>query len=257
MKNIIKASLSLFSIIALLIACSGWSATNPIIGTVTENEIPSEPKMSHAEISEDLEKAKSELTVKNITGLNGEKLSVDSAVNIVDDLIVYDHSYFVYNSSDIFTVKKGDKLENGLICTDAETVFSITSVEPSIYCSDSCFSGELTLTGTIHCFQNDDDDPFFSKGDMLFIPDADNKNVPARYDYAFSNENAEIDDEYLNSNKRLRLGNISDLPSEYASLISDKEYTNTQVTIKDIHLSFSNYKTDLGSSAVVVDMKVI
>ena len=94
-------------------------------------------------------------------------------------------------------------------------------------------------------------------GDLVFFPDADNKNVPGRYSTAFSYDNAEIDEDFLTSNKKLRLGNISDLSEENALLIKDNRSIHGQVTVKDIHLSFSNYKTDLGSYAVLENIKVI
>ena len=82
MKKIIKASLSLFSVIALLTGCSGNRDTNPILGTVAENEIPSEPKLHHYEKYDDFEDMKAEMPVKSIMGFNQEELSVDSAVGI-------------------------------------------------------------------------------------------------------------------------------------------------------------------------------
>lgn len=125
------------------------------------------------------------------------------------------------------------------------------------YYSDACFSGELDITGELICVHEDDNHSFLNAGDLVFIPDADNKNVPGRYSTSFSYDNAEIDEDFLTSNKKLRLGNISDLSEKNALLIKDNRSIHAQVTVKDIHLSFSNYKTDLGSYAVLESIKVI
>lgn len=284
MKKIIKASLSLFSVAALLTACSGGNETNnPIIGKVTDGEIPSEPNLVHYS-----------MPVKTIMGLKGEELPIEAATTVVypdpethsNYAFVYDHSYFTYNTpifdrdsrdseyiflinldssesadkyieylkskSEIYTVKKGDKLKNGLICTDARTGFYYNNDgNISLLSTEACFSGELTLTGTISCFQGEE--PENSKGDLFFYPDKDNGKVLSRYEDCVP-ENVESDSKQM-IYESFHLGNVSEMSEELASLVKDNECTNVQVTLKNIHLS--NSSTGFGSSAVAVDMKVI
>ena len=297
MNRIIKASLSIFSAAVLITACSSGNVTNPIAGSAGENETPSEPKLFHAAVSDNLADIKAGSPVKSFTGACGEELSVDSAVNVIPPdyetssnyAYLYDYAYLTYNTSiyerdsldpeksiffikldsseltekyneylnnksNVYTVKRGDKLQNGLICTDAKTGFYCNNDGAvSLLTTEACFSGELTLTGTLRCLQ--EEDPIAGKGALAFIPDADNGNIPARYEMSLP-EKAEIDSTQL-IYESFQLGNISELPEEYALLIKDNEYTDVQITIKDIHLSLASNKTDFGSSAVIVDMKAI
>ncbi|MBD5104815.1 MAG: hypothetical protein HDT47_08140 [Ruminococcaceae bacterium] len=294
MKNIIKASLSLFSVIALLTACSGNSDTNPVIGTVAENEIPSEPVLFKPEISANLENVKSNAPVKSFMGINGEELSVSFAVNVIEPnperqsnyAFIYDHAYITYNTpwyerdslnsekyldssdwvekyneylqnkSNYYIVKRGDKLKNGLICTDAETTYYYNhDGHISLLNTEVCLSGELTLTGTVYSLQDEETVVITGKGDLTFWPDADNGIIPNSYEM-FLSEKVDIDSTPV-IYESFYLGNISDLSEEYASLINENEYTDIQVTLKDIHLRFANDGTIRGSSAKVVDMKVI
>ncbi len=290
MKKVIKTSLSLLSVVALITACSNeksMNLVNPIVGTVAENEIPSEPDMLHSDKSEYYDDMKSECKYKKFMGADGNTLSVNEAVNVLNlnsesstnnYAMEYDFAYFTYTPSMyegdlvfdipvdsaeyeekyneyllskayVFKVKKGDKLQNGLICTDAVTYyFDSPKDNESIFIStDACFSGELTLTGTIRYLK---EDPIVGKGALQFFPDSSCGKIPCVYE-----ENFFPARQY--SNPWLGLGNISDLPDNLASLIKDNEYTNVEVTIKDLHLSYANNKTNYGSSAVIVDMKTI
>lgn len=283
---------SLLSAIVLFSACSHSSEANPIVGVISEDKIPAEPKLVHAAITESLDNVKTGAPVKSFTGIDGETLSVESAVNVIEPdpetqsnyVFVYDNSYLSYNTpvyeieseglgvtldtdettkkyneylnskKKVYTVKRGDKLENGLICTDANTSYYYNDDgSVSLLDTQACFSGELTLTGTVRCTQ--DDDPIVGKGDLTFYPDAGNGNIISRYE---TNLPESVD---INSSgilyEKFRFGNISDLAEEYASMIGDNECINVQVTLKDIHISLSNGQTDLGSFAVVADMKVI
>lgn len=283
---------SLLSAIVLFSACSNSGETNPIVGVISEDKIPSEPKLIHAAITENLNNAKTEAPVKSFTGIGGESLSVESAVNVIEPdpethsnyVFVYDNSYLSYNTpvyeieseglgvtldtdettkkyneylnskKKVYTVKRGDKLENGLICTDANTSYYYNNDgSVSLLDTQACFSGELTLTGTVRCTQ--DDDPIVGKGDLTFYPDAGNGNIISRYETSLP-ESVDINSSGILYEK-FRFGNISDLDEEYASMIGDNECINVRVTLKDIHISLSNGQTDLGSFAVVADMKVI
>lgn len=292
MKKMIKTSLSLLSAVTMLTACSSDSfvyPSNPIIGTVPESEIPipSGLTMDYSDKSDDLEEMKAACGYISFMGEDGKGIENDDVYNIrelsgdtsPERTIIYgleyDFAYFTYTPSlyngdptddtevsqnkkayneyllsqaYIYRVKRGDKLENGLICTDARTLY-FTSENGSINFigTDACFSGELTLTGTLHYSE---EDPYYGNGSITFTADSKNGNIPCVYRENFFPVTRCLSPSFY-------LGNISDLPENLASLINGSEYTNVEITIKDINLSHYNNKTDYGSTAVIVDLKVI
>lgn len=294
-----KAKIALIIISALILtACSGEAERGgyPIVGTVAEEEIPSEPKLKHSPVSEISEIP----DIPAFAGAAGELLTEGSAVNIYSNtdsypdyyyILEYDHSYFTYvvpiyqrnslenndhlysidtpealdeynlylkNKSVIYTVRAGDKLENGLICTDAQTAYiyhdNTEQAVPYLHYSEAAFSGELTLTGTIHCEQEESPIPDKGKGFLTFIADSDNGNVPDEY--------RRIIYKVLHGGKAsyyemFQLGNISDLTEEQARLIGNNEYTDVQITIKNIHLFYGNFGYWPSKIADIVDIKLI
>lgn len=167
------------------------------------------------------------------------------------------YNFYLKNKSVTYTVTRGDILENGLICTDARTCYIYRTngynPNPEISFSEAAFSGELTLTGTICCEQ--EDGPFTEKGSLYFIADSDNGNIPDQYDM-YVTYNAEQGDG-LFFYEGFRLCNISELPEEQAKLIENSEYTDVKVTVKNIRLYCENNGTTFSKSADLTDMKLI
>ena len=123
--------------------------------------------------------------VSEITAPDGETLSKYDAVNIIDNIIMFDCAYVRYanplfDNTDIspelfnwetyefntnitisdntgyFQLKQGDKLDNGLTVTKTETAFSIMNVavencdvrqEAMVLSSSAEFAGEATIEG--------------------------------------------------------------------------------------------------------------
>lgn len=229
MKKVIKTSLSLLSAVTLLTACSNNNLieppTNPITGTVPENEIPipSGLSLNYSDKSDNLEEMKAACGYISFMGEDGKGIENDDVYNIrelsgdtsrertITYGLEYDFAYFTYTPSlyngdptddtevsqnkkayneyllsqaYIYRVKRGDKLENGLICTDARTLY-FTSENGSINFigTDACFSGELTLTGTLFYTE---EDPYYGNGSITFIADSKNGNIPCVYRENFS-----------------------------------------------------------------------
>ncbi|MBD5115043.1 MAG: hypothetical protein HDT46_07535 [Ruminococcaceae bacterium] len=283
----------------LLTACSGETKSGgyPIVGTVAKEEIPSEPKLNHSPVSEiseipnlyDFVGAAGELLTV------GSAVNIYSNTDSYPDynyILEYDHSYFTYvvpnyqrnslenndyyysidtpealdeynlylkNKSVIYTVRSGDKLENGLICTDAQTAYlyhdNTEQAVPNLHYSEAAFSGELTLTGTIHCEQEESPIPDTGKGLLTFIADSDNGKVPDEYRPGIIYKASQGGK--ASYYEMFQLGNISDLTEEQASMIGNNEYTDVLITIKNIHLFYGNFGYTPSQIADIVDIKLI
>lgn len=165
------------------------SATEP----VTTTPVSSTATTSVAEerqISDELLQMIEVYPVSEITAPDGETLSKYDAVNIIDNIIMFDCAYVRYanplfDNTDIspelfnwetyefntnitisdntgyFQLKQGDKLDNGLTVTKTETAFSIMNVadengdvrqEAMVLSSSAEFAGEATIEGILYCF---------------------------------------------------------------------------------------------------------
>ncbi len=301
-KKNIKLISTLLTAAVFLTACSDTANqyADPIIGTVPQGDIPSEPKLiqDRSPKNENREELMNIISLENFTGAAGETLTAETAVNITTDdtapqnyLLEYDHAYFTYaepiydrersggdngtfdintpelldkynlylkNKSAIYTVKAGDKLENGLICTDAVTSYVYVNdaekAAPRLHHSEAAFSGELTLSGTIH-YEENESPPSFEKGLLTFTADSANGKVPAEYRpemlHEYSLNETGLYGEFF------RLGNISALTEEQAKVIANNEFTDVQITIKNIHLFYGDYGYTPLQTAEITDIKVL
>lgn len=304
-KKIILALTAFMTAALFSSACtSGNNETGyPIIGSLPEEEIPSEPNLydETVPINEKAEELKASIPIFWFTGAAGELLSVESAVNVWNICcppldpdknfgLQYDHAYFTYtepfyqrdifaaenslnnwslsldtpemldkynlylkNKAVTYTVNRGDKLENGLICTGALTLYIYNEDKTStISYSKAVFSGELTLTGTVRCLT--EDVPYYEKGAVIFTADSDNGKVPCEYNQVTYKVELGTTPFF---NERFFLGNVSDLSPQQAELIQKNEYTDVEVTIKNIRLYHGNNGIPSSSTAEITDIKVI
>ncbi len=303
-KKIILALTAFMTAALFSSACtSGNNETGyPIIGSVREDKIPSEPNLydETVSINEKSEELKASIPIFWFTGAAGELLSVESAINVWNIFspplnpdksfgLQFDHAYFTYtkpfyqrdiftaeslydqnlsldtpemldkynlylkNKAVTYTVNRGDKLENGLICTGALTLYIYSEDKtPMISYSKAVFSGELTLTGTVRCLT--EDAPYYEKGSVIFTADSDNGKVPCEYNPVTYKVELGTTPFF---NERFSLGNVSDLPLHKAELIKNNEYTDVEVTIKNIRLYHGNNGIPSSSTAEITDIKVI
>lgn len=296
MNKIIKTTVSLFSALAVLTACSTDNSGKTLItGNVPEDQIPMALNLPYPKDEDkDLKNIKAASPVKSFQGIDGETLSVESAYDIVEPgadtssyIFLYDFAYIQYaapiydsdssetekaipymylDSSDSvnefkeylnshstnYKIKRGDKLNNGLVCTDAVSRFDVSGENAELVDTIASFSGEITLTGTVCRYQ----DEILGEESLCFFPDSKNGNVISGYDVVTDSKNVELGSKYPIF-ERFVLDNAPDVLEKYASIIGDSEYVNVSVTLKDICLSHWGSKTNLGSSAAVVDMKAV
>ncbi len=304
MTKKVKAISALMLSVLLFTACSKETNTGyPIIGTAAEEDIPAEPKtINHLTADENADIP----SIPPFVGTAGELLTQEAAISISPDAnsyysynLEYDHAYFTYvvplydrkasegkseyynidtqealdeynlylkNKAVIYTVNAGDKLENGLICTDASTIYVFDNDQdrdsPALLCTEAAFSGELTLTGTIYCKQTESPIPDDGKGYLTFTADSDNGKVFDAYNpdsYYPRGRSYKITStgETMPYGETFRLGHISDLSDEMAKLIENNEYTDVRITIKNIHLFYGDYGYTPSTVAEIVNIELI
>ena len=125
---------------------------------------------------------------------------------------------------------------------------------PRLHHSEAAFSGELTLSGTIR-YEENESPPSFEKGLLTFTADSANGKVPAEYRpemlHEYSLNETGLYGEFF------RLGNISALTEEQAKVIANNEFTDVQITIKNIHLFYGDYGYTPLQTAEITDIKVL
>lgn len=167
-----------------------------------------------------------------------------------------EYNEYIEQKSHWCKVEVGDTLTNGLIVTDAETGFTIEGTNGYVLSTRVALTGETTLTGTIFCFQEENDPMGIMKGDLFFYPSSDNTLVPMAYSVNLRtdvDENSDVADTVSNEDC-FYLGNINDIDSGFADLFKD-EYTNVEVTLKNIILECNESGSTRISSANIVDLR--
>lgn len=275
-----------FAVTALVLA---FALTGCNIGkTATDAENTAENAI-HAgtTINEQLDELKSEYEIKQFTAPDGAPLNVSDATNGNENWLTFDCAYISYvipfyelgmendnlislntteqkskyndyaeQKSDLIKVKAGDILEYGLVVTHAETAFIIEENQGYVSSTIAELSGEITLKGTIYCFQDENDPMGIIQGDLFFYPCSENALTPTAYSAVvkpLSDINSDEATGVPNA-ERFFLGNISDLDESATNVLGESEFTDVEVTLKDIILACNENGSTGISSAIVVGL---
>lgn len=152
-------------------------------------------------------------------------------------------------SGSLMKIKAGDTLDNGLTVEWANSVLSVLNDSFSLSETAAGFKGELTLTGTLECAQ--EDSPVgVEKGSLSFKPDdSDEICLPS------SPQQAHINVIWYD------LGNINDedLPEGITEIVNTdgKETASVKVVISDIKIHGAYNKAGVPDTAILVKVEKI
>ncbi len=175
-----------------------------------------------------------------------------SAIRLNTAYIVYAKPGEPWDGS-LMKVKENDILDNGLAVTWSEAYLMIDAGgnEYVLYDSKAEFKGKLTLTGTLHCIQeNSPVDGGGQLGSLWFVPDAENDvKLP------FGEKNFESGyGEYF-------LGKVTDenMPEEISKIVNTdgKEDAKVKVTISSIEVDYSYGKAETPDKATIESIEEI
>ena len=264
-KNIIKTETTVDN--HTNINCSNQSCTEHNLDSTRETE------------NEGLSELIDSFPVIDISAPDGATLSKYDAIGAYDNRIVFDCGFIRYakplfdnteispglfnwetyefnigiseaDNTGYFQVKEGQRLDNGLAVSKAETTFAVINVEDdngnkhketAVVNSVAEFSGEITIEGVLYCFPGIPE-YIDVQGDLKFYPNptADN-NILVPYDMV------QMPTRVVDPNRNyalifdgcaFSLGNINDIPVDIKSQFETKDYINAKITINNLRIIY-------------------
>lgn len=219
--------------------------------------------------------------VSDIAAPDGTTLSKYDAIDAYDNRIVFDCGFVRYakplfdntelspglfnwdtyefsNETDIsdntgyFRVTEGQRLDNGLTVSRAETAFSVINVEDdngnkrkeaAVVNSVAEFSGEITIEGVLYCFPGTPE-YIDVQGDLKFYPDSTaGESILVPYDMV------QMPTRIVDTNRNYALifdgcsyslGNINDVSVNIKSLFETTDYVNAKITVSNLRIVYDD-----------------
>lgn len=220
----------------------------PLLLTLTscsaKTDNASTPVNSAESVSSLLKNDEFDFVIDGNTGYTKENLTSEEV-----SYIGFNCAYISYGKPEaesnnaVMKIKQGDQLDNGLTVEWTNSVLAFLNGGWNFQETYASFKGELTLTGTLICTQ--EDQPLGGKkGDLSFKADAANEiGLPS------SPQQGSLGFMY-------NLGNIEDdnLPEGITDIVNadGKETADVKVTISDIKVNGVYFKGGVSNTAVLV-----